>query len=140
MSSSSPSDPLTSHLSTLLRAAHYAAVAHSQQRRKSRAAPAYVEHPLDVARRLASRESSLWPNPPVEVLQAAVLHDTIEDTDVTAEDLRREFGEVVTKIGAFLCVFVGRGKRKSDGSRPCAQFSSAQTTSTFPRTFASKLK
>ncbi|GAA6031935.1 hypothetical protein JCM8097_003350 [Rhodosporidiobolus ruineniae] len=87
-----------SHLSTLLDAAHFAAVAHSQQRRKSPAAPAYIEHPIDVARRLADVGSSLHPDPPVEILQAAILHDTIEDTDVSAEDLRRKFGDVVTRI------------------------------------------
>ncbi|GAA5859620.1 hypothetical protein JCM8547_006166 [Rhodosporidiobolus lusitaniae] len=98
LSAPSSSDPLTSHLSTLLEAAHFAALAHSQQRRKSPAAPAYIEHPLDVARRLASPGSSLYPDPPVEVLQAAVLHDTIEDTETTVEELRERFGEVVTRI------------------------------------------
>ncbi|GAA5969224.1 hypothetical protein JCM11641_007515 [Rhodosporidiobolus odoratus] len=87
-----------SALPQLLSAFHFAAVAHSQQRRKSARAPAYIEHPLDVARRLADAGSSLHPDPPVEILMAAVLHDTIEDTNTTAQDLLDEFGEEVTRI------------------------------------------
>jgi guanosine-3',5'-bis(diphosphate) 3'-pyrophosphohydrolase len=34
----------------------------------------------------------------VATLQAAALHDTIEDTDTTADDLRREFGAEVTDL------------------------------------------
>ncbi|CEQ38702.1 SPOSA6832_00138 [Sporobolomyces salmonicolor] len=80
-------------LALLLRTAHFASIAHASQRRKSRLSPAYIQHPLDVARRLAAEGSSIAPNPPVAVLQAAMLHDVIEDTDVTEEELRREFGE-----------------------------------------------
>ncbi|GAA6006539.1 hypothetical protein JCM10207_004966 [Rhodosporidiobolus poonsookiae] len=93
-----PASSNPSTLSALLDAAHFAALAHSQQRRKSPAAPAYIEHPLDVARRIAGPGSSLHPDPPVEVLQAAILHDTIEDTETTVEELRERFGEVVTRI------------------------------------------
>ncbi|GAA5866930.1 hypothetical protein JCM3774_004607 [Rhodotorula dairenensis] len=88
----------TATLTRLLEAAHFAAVAHNQQRRKSAAQPAYIQHPLHVALLLASPESSLYPDPPVEILQAAVLHDTIEDTDVTARDLEQKFGKDVTRI------------------------------------------
>ncbi|BGP44645.1 hypothetical protein JCM10450v2_000459 [Rhodotorula kratochvilovae] len=90
------SDP--SVLSQLLATAHYAAVAHSQQRRKSGAQPAYIQHPLHVASLLASPASALHPNPPLEILQAAILHDTVEDTDVTERDLEERFGKVVTRI------------------------------------------
>lgn len=84
----------------LLSTAHFAAVAHSQQRRKSPSSPAYVQHPLHVAALLASPASSLHPNPPIEVLQAAMLHDVIEDTETTVQELRERFGDVVTNIGA----------------------------------------
>ncbi|GAA6008159.1 uncharacterized protein JCM10292_001865 [Rhodotorula paludigena] len=90
------SNPST--LSQLLETAHFAALAHGQQRRKSPSQPAYIQHPLHVASLLAAPESSLHPDPPVEILQAAILHDTVEDTDVTEEDLRRVFGPVVTRI------------------------------------------
>ncbi|BGP52789.1 hypothetical protein JCM8202_003868 [Rhodotorula sphaerocarpa] len=87
-----------STLGQLLDAAHFAAVAHNQQRRKSAAQPAYIQHPLHVALLLSSPESSLHPDPPLEILQAAVLHDTVEDTDVTPQDLENRFGAAVTKI------------------------------------------
>ncbi|GAA5834906.1 hypothetical protein JCM11251_002058 [Rhodosporidiobolus azoricus] len=99
--SSSSSNPST--LPALLSAAHFAALAHAHQRRKSPSAPAYIEHPLDVARRIAGPGSSLYEGEggegaSLEVLQAAILHDTIEDTEVTEEELRERFGEVVTRI------------------------------------------
>lgn len=96
--SSSSSDP--SVVSQLLATAHWAALAHGQQRRKSGSQPAYIQHPLHVASLLASPPSSLCPDPPLEILQAAILHDTVEDTDVTEQDLQDRFGPVVTRIGA----------------------------------------
>ncbi|BGO96586.1 HD domain containing protein [Rhodotorula toruloides] len=96
-----PLTPITTDPSLtfqLLSTAHFAAVAHSQQRRKSPSSPAYVQHPLHVAALLASPASSLHPNPPVEVLQAAMLHDVIEDTETTVQELRERFGDVVTNI------------------------------------------
>ena len=95
--SSSPSD-----LATLLRVAHFAALAHQHQRRKSPAAPAYIEHPLDVARRIASSPSSLADGPapvPIDLLCAALCHDVLEDTDVTEAELRQQVGDRVTEIG-----------------------------------------
>ncbi|TNY22003.1 hypothetical protein DMC30DRAFT_362478 [Rhodotorula diobovata] len=94
--SSSSSDP--SVVSQLLATAHWAALAHGQQRRKSGSQPAYIQHPLHVASLLASPPSSLCPDPPLEILQAAILHDTVEDTDVTEQDLQDRFGPVVTRI------------------------------------------
>ncbi|GAA5838279.1 hypothetical protein JCM9279_003186 [Rhodotorula babjevae] len=92
------SAPASSNVSELLATAHWAALAHSQQRRKSGAQPAYIQHPLHVASLLAAPASSLHPDPPLEVLQAAILHDTVEDTDVTEHDLLDRFGPVVTRI------------------------------------------
>ncbi|GAA6059878.1 hypothetical protein JCM10212_007083 [Sporobolomyces blumeae] len=87
-----------SDLSELLRVAHFAAVAHASQRRKSPLAPAYIQHPLDVARRIASPPSSLAGNAPLSVLMAAMTHDVLEDTDVSEEELRNEVGDEVTDI------------------------------------------
>lgn len=98
----SMSAPASSNVSELLATAHWAALAHSQQRRKSGSQPAYIQHPLHVATLLAAPTSSLHPDPPLEVLQAAILHDTVEDTDVTEQDLLDRFGPVVTRIGARL--------------------------------------
>ncbi|MFN2568065.1 MAG: bifunctional (p)ppGpp synthetase/guanosine-3',5'-bis(diphosphate) 3'-pyrophosphohydrolase [Candidatus Dormibacteria bacterium] len=52
----------------------------------------YIEHPLAVAGLLAELGLD------ADTLAAAVLHDTVEDTDVTTERLREEFGEHVARL------------------------------------------
>ncbi len=52
----------------------------------------YVQHPIEVAYILAELKFG----PPT--LAAALLHDTVEDTDLTVEDVRKEFGEEVALI------------------------------------------
>ncbi|MGI8847910.1 MAG: RelA/SpoT family protein [Candidatus Dormibacteria bacterium] len=74
----------------LRRAYELANRAHSGQFRLS--GEPYVEHPLAVAGLLA--ELRLDP----DTLVAALLHDTVEDTDVTLEDLRHEFNEHVARL------------------------------------------
>lgn len=74
----------------LLDAASFAAFKHSEQRRKDADATPYINHPLEVARILAEAEVN-----DVEVLMAAILHDTIEDTDTTADELAERFSERV---------------------------------------------
>lgn len=71
----------------LLDAASFAADRHRDQRRKDVDATPYINHPLDVARILGEAGVD-----DVEVLMAAILHDTIEDTDTTAEELTERFG------------------------------------------------
>lgn len=71
----------------LLEAASFAADRHRDQRRKDVDATPYINHPLDVARILAEAGVT-----DVEVLMAAILHDTIEDTDTTVEELTERFG------------------------------------------------
>ena len=133
--STAPTGLAPATLTQLLEAAHFAAVAHGQQRRKSAARPAYIQHPIHVALLLASPESSLYPDPPVEILQAAVLHDTIEDTDVTAQDLEQKFGKEVAKIGERV-VFSHSGAKNLGAHQwfsPRFQFSNARTTRTSTR-------
>ena len=48
--------------------------------------------------RIAGPGSSLHPSPPVWTLQAALLHDTLEDTETTPEEIARVFGERVKGI------------------------------------------
>lgn len=74
----------------ILDAASFAAFKHRKQRRKDVDATPYINHPLDVARILAEAGVD-----DVEVLMAAILHDTIEDTKTTAEELTARFGERV---------------------------------------------
>jgi guanosine-3',5'-bis(diphosphate) 3'-pyrophosphohydrolase len=78
----------------LLKAAHYAARKHQGQTRKGENAAPYINHPIEVASLIA--EIGVIENE--TVLAAALLHDTVEDTDATAEELRELFGEKVTSI------------------------------------------
>ncbi|MEM1220480.1 MAG: HD domain-containing protein, partial [Bacteroidota bacterium] len=65
--------------------------AHSSQRRKS--GEPYILHPIEVAR-ICSEEIGLGPTAVV----SALLHDVVEDTDVTLEDIREKFGERIARI------------------------------------------
>src|SRR6059036_3539837 len=67
-----------------------AATAHHGQRRLS--GEDYVNHPLEVAAILADLELD------AETIAAALLHDTVEDTNLTAEEVRREFGPEVARL------------------------------------------
>ena len=73
-----------------------AACAHRKQRRKASDIP-YIVHPMAVAMLLQQAGVT---DP--EVLAAAMLHDTVEDTDVTAEQLAQEFPVRVCEIVADL--------------------------------------
>jgi (p)ppGpp synthase/HD superfamily hydrolase len=78
------------------RALDFAARKHSGQRRKGKAAEPYVNHLADVARMVAEATEG---KDTVAVV-AALLHDTIEDTATTREELEREFGAEVAALVA----------------------------------------
>ena len=78
----------------VLKALHFAAQKHRDQRRKDPEASPYVNHVIDVAETLA-RVGGVDDS---AMLQAAILHDTIEDTDTTAEELGRVFGAEVRNL------------------------------------------
>ena len=83
---------LTDEDKKLIRLAFDTAVdAHKNQRRKS--GEAYIFHPIAVAKIVAS-EIGL----DAASIAAALLHDTIEDTDYTLDDIERLFGSTVAKI------------------------------------------
>lgn len=65
--------------------------AHKEHRRKS--GEPYIFHPIAVAR-ICTEEIGLGPT----AIVAALLHDTVEDTDMTLEDIERMFGEKVRTI------------------------------------------
>ena len=76
----------------LLRAAFEMSVdAHKTMRRKS--GEPYILHPLAVAK-ICVEEIGLG----IRSTICALLHDTVEDTDVTLEDIQREFGPEIVKI------------------------------------------
>jgi len=81
-------------LALLLKALAFAAHKHRDQRRKDRHASPYINHPIALAEFLASEGGVA----DIRVLAAALLHDTIEDTRTTAEELRRAFGRKVSAI------------------------------------------
>jgi len=78
----------------ILRAAAFAAEKHRDQRRKGAEASPYINHPIAVARLLAN-EGGIGDG---AVLAAALLHDTIEDTDTSAAELAKQFGEDIAHI------------------------------------------
>jgi guanosine-3',5'-bis(diphosphate) 3'-pyrophosphohydrolase len=81
-------------LQTFLQAAAFAARKHQHQRRKDAAASPYINHPLEVAAILAGEGGVT--DPPT--LTAAVLHDTLEDTETTPEELAAAFGSAIRDL------------------------------------------
>jgi len=75
----------------ILKAAHFSAQKHSTQRRKDENESPYINHPISVA--LAIAQIGGVDDP--EILAAALLHDTLEDTETTPEELEDEFGKKV---------------------------------------------
>lgn len=80
----------------ILRSTMFAARQHQNQRRKDIASSPYINHTIAVAHTL----SSIGEVVDVHTLCAALLHDTIEDTDTTAAELEQLFGH---KISAIVC-------------------------------------
>lgn len=77
----------------LNRALIFAARAHDGQQRKGTDIP-YIIHPVMLAMKLLSMDCS------ENVIIAALLHDTVEDTAITLEDISREFGAEVAELVA----------------------------------------
>jgi guanosine-3',5'-bis(diphosphate) 3'-pyrophosphohydrolase len=85
-----------SDLTLLLRALAFAADKHRHQRRKDAEASPYINHPIALANVLVEEGGV----EDIEVLCAALLHDTIEDTDTTHEELGNAFGSRIAHIVA----------------------------------------
>jgi GTP diphosphokinase / guanosine-3',5'-bis(diphosphate) 3'-diphosphatase len=84
--------PLTDDDKKNMRRAYEMAVeAHREQRRKS--GEPYILHPIEVAR-ICAEEVGLGPTAVV----AALLHDVVEDTDVTLDQIKTEFGDKIATI------------------------------------------
>ncbi len=81
-------------MTLILRALKFAALKHRDQRRKDPAATPYINHPISVMEMLwdiaGVRE--------IEVLVAALLHDTLEDTATTPQELETLFGTQVLAL------------------------------------------
>jgi len=81
-------------LPKLLQAISFAAQKHSAQKRKGADAQPYINHPLEVLNLLAS----VGKIEDYNVLIAAVLHDTIEDTETTEKEITELFGADVCEM------------------------------------------
>lgn len=68
-----------------------AAKAHEHQYRKATDIP-YITHPFSVGMMLLKYGYS------EEIIAAGILHDTVEDTDLTLEDINREFGQTIAEL------------------------------------------
>jgi guanosine-3',5'-bis(diphosphate) 3'-pyrophosphohydrolase len=77
-----------------LKALVFAADKHRNQRRKDTDASPYINHPIALANILVN-EGGITD---INVLCGAILHDTIEDTETTKEELTQQFGEKITSI------------------------------------------
>lgn len=73
------------------RAIIFAVHAHHNTERRGKGFP-YIVHPMEAVEIVSTITSDQ------ELLAAAALHDTIEDTDVTVEDIRREFGDRIADL------------------------------------------
>ena len=87
---------LPSALAQVVAAAHFAARAHSGQRRKGAAQEPYVNHVLEVTDLLAQATGG---NDPI-LLMGGLLHDTVEDCGVTNEEIAEKFGAEVAALVA----------------------------------------
>lgn len=73
------------------RAIIFAVQAHHNTERRGKGFP-YIVHPMEAVEIVATI------TPDQELLAAAALHDTIEDTDITVDDIRREFGDRIAEL------------------------------------------
>jgi guanosine-3',5'-bis(diphosphate) 3'-pyrophosphohydrolase len=78
---------------TLINSINFAAIKHVSQRRKNKSSDPYINHPIELVNILVN--CGIENN---DVLCAAVLHDTIEDTKTTLEELVENFGENIANI------------------------------------------
>ncbi len=83
-----------SDLEIILDAIAFAAEKHRSQRRKEVEQSPYINHPVSLARILLVTGGITDP----EILAAALLHDTVEDTNTTADELESRFGPRVASI------------------------------------------
>lgn len=81
-----------SDLLRLSQAYYFAAEKHKNQRRKGEDAEPYINHPAHVAHILAAA------NADIDVVIAGILHDTVEDTETSYDELVEVFGQKIADI------------------------------------------
>lgn len=85
---------MNNELCLVLRAAFFSGEKHKDQRRRDAAETPYINHPLEVAH-ILMEEGGVTD---ATTLAAALLHDTIEDTNTTREELLMVFGREVAEL------------------------------------------
>ena len=101
---------------TILEAVEFALTAHGDQKRKYTGEP-YIVHPVAVAR-LVGRNGGT-----VNMITTALLHDVIEDCDVTYDDLLRRFGLDVAQMVCDLTEREQSGSRAERKAEECKRLS-----------------
>ena len=85
-----------SSVQRILAAARFAAEKHARQKRKGAEGEPYIGHLLEVADLVAAASHDV----DTELIVAALLHDTVEDTATTIEEVRERFGDDVAGLVA----------------------------------------
>lgn len=85
---------MANDLALITKAVDFAADKHRGQSRKDAANTPYINHPISLARLLTNDGGITDTN----VIVAALLHDTVEDTDATVEDIGELFGKEIKNI------------------------------------------
>ena len=83
-----------SNIQILIKALAFASHKHKDQRRKDQGASPYINHPIALTNLLVN-EAGITDS---EILCAALLHDTVEDTETTPEELIEAFGATIAGI------------------------------------------
>jgi guanosine-3',5'-bis(diphosphate) 3'-pyrophosphohydrolase len=94
MSNQQTPDIPAAEVQRILAAAHFAAQCHATQKRKGEAGEPYINHLIEVAELIACSSDVLDTN----LVMAGFLHDTVEDTAVTPQELEQRFGHDVTSL------------------------------------------
>ena len=81
------------NLNQYVKASNFATVKHATQTRKGNTKSPYINHPIEVANFLSTHGVLAS-----DVLVAALLHDTLEDTNTTELELKEQFGENIALI------------------------------------------
>ncbi|XGW23570.1 hypothetical protein V3C99_005639 [Haemonchus contortus] len=81
-------------LALVVKASDFAARRHRNQKRKDLTGTPYINHPIGVAY-ILTNEAKVFD---AATLAAAMLHDTVEDTKTTLEEIKEEFGQEVHDI------------------------------------------
>ncbi|KRT81721.1 hypothetical protein AMK59_5398 [Oryctes borbonicus] len=81
-------------IQNLVKCVNFATIKHKDQRRKDAEKTPYINHPIGVAY-ILTEEANISD---LAVIQAALLHDTVEDTNTTFEEIKNHFGKEVHDI------------------------------------------